>query len=401
VGILRRQWDFWTAIPAALLRLETRFVTALYLQRATILALVTISIVVALDISANFDHVMGAGASSAGTGGFFHIIYYSFLRASFVAPSVLLFAGVWGIVWAEYSLATSRERIMLFNCGKSYLPALVPALLVGICFGVLHFAISGFVKPATIELESASTHRSYGLKFDRPAQSKTEWISAGNFIIKARVGISDDVRLNEVFVFTFGQGHKLQRIIRADHARATTQPNVWQFSDGAVTEFPAAREESSRKPKMDETRFDVLETELPLSLLWLENFGVLPILLPQPLLHDLIREGDTVPNLYKYEMAAYERYASILYCIAMALLTAHLAMTRFRTDMMPYGALSVAAVGFASYFFFSITLMLGHYGYIPVVVAAWAIPLLAAIGSILAVFAYVNKPGAASGQLQG
>lgn len=392
-NILPSPGRLWKPVLAALVRLETRFVTALYLQRGIILAVVTISIVVALDISANIDQVINANPASSGSGNFLHILYYSLLRVSFVSPSVLLFAGVWGIVWAEYSLATSHERIMLFNCGKSYIPSLVPALLVGGLVGLLQFSIAGFVKPATIELESASTHRSYGLKFDRPAQSKAEWISVRNHIIRARVEIAEDVRLNEVSVFTFGQNHKLQRIVRADHALATPQPDLWQFLDGAVTEFPAVAAEDRRKPKMDETRFEVLEIELPLSPLWLENFGVLPILLPQPLLHALIRQGDHVPKAYKYEMAAFERYSSILYCVAMALLTAHLAMTRFKSGMMPYRALSVAAVGFAAYFFLSITLMLGHHGYIPVLIAAWSIPLIATVVGIGAVYAHVRKPG--------
>ncbi|MHA7776909.1 LptF/LptG family permease [Roseibium sp. M-1] len=397
---LRRLWNRWGMLPGALVRLETRFVTALYLQRATILALVTISIVVALDISANIDNVIDAKPNSSQSGNFFHLVYYALLRVSFVSPSVLLFAGVWGIVWAEYSLATSRERLMLFNCGKSYVPSLVPALLVGSLVGILHFTVAGFVKPATIELESASTHRSYGLKFDRPAQSKTEWISVGNFIIKTRVEITDDAHLNEVYVFNFGQNHKLHRIIRADQARAGSQPDRWLFLDGAVTDFPTVRTESRPRPKMDETRFETLEIDLPLSPLWLENFGVLPILLPQPLLHALIGQGESVPNLYKYEMAAYERYASILYCMAMALLTAHLAMTRFKSDMMPYRALAVAAVGFAAYFFFSISLMLGHHGYIPVLIAAWSLPLIAAVCGIVAVYAYVTKPAPAIDQLK-
>lgn len=382
----------WKAVPGVLVRIETRFVTKMYLQRLTILALVTISIVVALDISANIEGVINSGTDSPGTLSLGRVVYYSLLRASFVAPSVLLFAGVWGVVWAEYSLATSRERIMLFSCGKAYLPALVPALLVGSMVGLLHFAISGFVKPATIELESATTHRSYGLKFDRPARSKPEWISGSNFIIQARVEIVEDARLRQVYAFDFDQNGNLQRIIRADQARPALTPDRWTFHKGTVSDFPIAPGEAKgRRRKPEEFRFDILEIDLPLSPLWLENFGVLPILLPQPLLHAIIRQGGLVPDRYKYEMTVNERYASILYCIATVLLSAHLAMTRFKPTMMPYRALSVALVGFAAYFFFSITLMLGHHNYIPVLVAAWSIPVLTILLLAALVYNHLRK----------
>lgn len=368
----------------------------LYLQRATILALVTISIVVALDISSNINHVVNAKTNASLPGDFIQIVYYSLLRASFVAPPILLFAGVWGIVWAEYSLATSRERIMLLNCGKSYIPSLVPAVLLGSVIGLLFFAISGFVKPMTIELESNTTHRSYGLKFDRPAQSEATWIALKNRIIRARVEISDDVRLNEVTVFVLGNDHQLLRIIRAKQAYAAQKANLWTFSDATITSFEQNDAENGRLSKVEEQRFDTLEMDFPISRIWLENLKILPTLLPQPLLHEVISHGETVPESYRYEMAAYERYASILYCIAMALFTAHLAMARFTTDMMPYGALSVAAVGFAAYFFFSLTLMLGHNDYMPVLVAAWSIPILITAISIWSVWSYVYKPAPAS-----
>jgi lipopolysaccharide export system permease protein len=379
-------------ILGVFLRLETRFVVILYLQRVTILALVTISIVVALDISANIDAVMNTGNSVQDRLGLARLLYYSLLRMSFVAPSVLLFAGVWGVVWAEYSLATSRERIMLFNCGRSYIPSLVPALLVGCLVGLLHFAISGYLKPATVELEATTTHRSYGLKFDRPAASGIEWIAGTDFILRGRVEISTDVGLKDVYAFVYGENANLEFIVRA--ARASPAPNTdrWTFFEGTVSYFPTISEgtNSGQRP-LDETRFERLDTELQLSPLWLENFGILPILLPQPLVNMLIEQGQDVPNLYKYKMTAYERYASILYCIATVLLSAHLAMTRFRSDMMPYRALSVAVVGFAAYFFFSISLMLGHHGYIPVLIAAWSIPLMTITMFAAAVYSYVRK----------
>ena len=379
-------------ILGILFRLETRFVTIIYFQRVTILALVTISIVVALDISANIDAVMTTGNQVPGSLGFARIVYYSLLRVCFVAPSVLLFAGIWGVVWAEYSLATSRERIMLFNCGRSYMPSLVPALLVGGIVGLLHFSISGFVKPATVEMEAATTHRSYGLKFDGPAQSNTEWIAGIDFIIRARVEISQGVGLSDVYLFAYSENGDIEFTIRAVRARPVPKSDRWTFFEGTVAYFSALTDgTNSGRRSLNKTDFETLETELQLSPLWLENFDILPTLLPQTLLNTLIGQGELVPSLYKYEMAAYERYASILYCIATVLLSAHLAMTRFRSDMMPYRALSVALVGFAAYFFFSVSLMFGHHGYIPVLIAAWSIPLMTITVFAAVVYTYVKK----------
>lgn len=376
---------------AALFRLETRFVTALYLQRMTILALVTISIIVALDISANVGALLDSAAEPQASGDLGRIIYYAMLRVSFVTPSVLLFAGIWGVVWAEYTLATSNERIMLFSCGRAYIPSLAPALIVGLIVGSIHFAVAGFVKPATVELEATTTHRSYGLKFDRPAQSGEEWFAGSNFIARARVKLADDVSLNDVYVFDYGESGDLQYIVRAASARPSPEPGYWTFYSGTVSYFSTLSDATgSNRPALNENRFETLETDFALSPLWVENIGILPILLPQNVLTELIDQGDLVPNLYKYEMTVYERYASILYCVVTMLLTAHLAMTRFSSGMMPYRALSVALVGFGAYFLFSVTLMLGHHGYISTRFSAWIIPVIALIILCRATYSYMR-----------
>lgn len=382
-------------VLAALFRIETRFVTTLYLQRITILALVTISIIVALDISANVGALLDSASEQEASGDLGRIIYYALLRVSFVTPAVLLFAGIWGVVWAEYTLATSNERVMLFNCGRSYIPSLAPALIAGLMVGAIHFAFAGFVKPATVEIEAKTTHRSYGLKFDRPAQSGEEWFAGSNFIARARVKLADDVTLNDVYVFDYGENGDLQYIIRAASARPAQQSGYWAFSSGTVSYFSTLSDAAgSDRQALNETRFDTLESELALSPLWVENIGILPILLPQDVLTELLEHGDLVPNLYKYEMTVYERYASILYCLVTMLLTAHLAMTRFSSGMMPYRALSVALVGFAAYFLFSVTLMLGHHGYISTLISAWIIPVVALILVSKATYDYVTGTAA-------
>ena len=145
-GILRQDYKrFWNSpntgghVLRAVFGTESRFITRIYLQRAIVLSLVTIAIVVALDVSINVERFMSDEKIAKQQKGLLDLLKYAVLRVSFVAPSVLFFAGVWGIVWAEHSLSISRERIMIFNCGRSYLPSLIPALLVGAIIGALHF----------------------------------------------------------------------------------------------------------------------------------------------------------------------------------------------------------------------------------------------------------------------
>jgi lipopolysaccharide export LptBFGC system permease protein LptF len=385
--LLGRGWVQFLAILHQCFRLETRLVTALYFQRASILIAVTISIVVGLDVSNNFSNLVNTADSSV-SNGVANTLFYATLRAMFVAPSVLLFAGIWGGVWAEYSLAASRERIMLLQCSKSHLLALLPALILGLAVGCLHFAIAGFAKPKAIELEATHFGKYYGLKFDRPAQSGLEWIAGNGFMLKARVLVDEGVQLSDVHVFYFRDDQGLSSIIRAERTRPTDSHNIWAFENGVLSRFPSFNEHvGGEESVVRETRFQHLEFELPISQLWLENFGVIPFLISQPALHAMVNQGQDVPQLYKYQMAAFERYAAILYCVAMTLLSAHLAITRFRSDMMPYHALAVAAVGFVGYFFWSVTSMLGHHAYIPVYWALWSIP----VGATVFSFALVGK----------
>ena len=118
-------------------------------------------------------------------------------------------------------------------------------------------------------------------------------------------------------------------------------------------------------------------------------------LLPHSLLNALVNNSEGVSDLYKYQMAIQERYASVLYCIATVLLCAYLALTMFPPNMLPLRAIGVAFIGYGAYFLFSISLMLGQFGYLPVFIAAWSIPALITLVFAGLLIRHVHTVGAA------
>lgn len=367
----------WNTLINGLFGLERRYILGLYVQRALILAAVTITVVVALDLSVNFHSVSSIASDEIGIDGFGRLVYYALLRISFVSPSVLLFAGVWGVVWAEYSLSVSRERIMISNCGHSYLASLLPALWLGAMVGLLQFSIAAYVKPMTVELEAVQTHRQYGPKFERPITTASKWISGNGFILNARIEIAETTTLQNAYLYEFNELGSIQKIITSRRVEPIGNGSVWNFHQATEREFLTNPEsQHSSGPTVSDKPIEALEVKLNLNPTWLENFDILPSLLPHSLLNSLIDNSEGISNLYKYQMAVQERYASILYCIATVLLCAYLALTMFPPNMLPLRALGVAFIGYVAYFLFSISLMLGQFGYIPVFIAAWSIPVL-------------------------
>jgi len=368
----------WSSLAflKGLVSTETRFVARLYLQRVFILAFVTIAIVVALDISTNFQRVMSFDSEKIGFDGSSRLFYYALLRVGFISPSVFLFAGVWGVVWAEYSLSVSRERIMMSNCGQPILVSLIPAMLVGTFVGVLQFSNVAYLRPLTVELEATTTHRNYGPKFKRPIVTSPTWISGNGFILNARIDMAESIGLKDAYLYRFDAEGSVQKIITASHAEPIGNRLRWKFHDVTVRQFSTkTTRQRSESLAVSVDRMDELDLRLALRPIWLENYNVLPTLLPHSTLATLVGNDDGVLDLYRYRMAFHERYAGILYCFATVLLSVYLALSWFPPNMLPFRALGVALVGFGAYFFFSVSLMFGHFGYLPVLIAAWGIPL--------------------------
>jgi lipopolysaccharide export LptBFGC system permease protein LptF len=102
----------------ALFGRETRYVLALYLQRAVIFTVVGMGVVLLLDLATSLPLLLASGSGGGAPGEASRLAYYLLLRAGYDLPALLPVTAIVAVSWAEYSLANTRERIMIAKSGR-------------------------------------------------------------------------------------------------------------------------------------------------------------------------------------------------------------------------------------------------------------------------------------------
>jgi lipopolysaccharide export system permease protein len=367
----------------AVLGRETLYVSGLYARQATIFTVLGLAIVLSLDGANNAAMILSAPVEQSGLDGPARFAFYVLLRAGYVLPSILPIAAIVGVVWAEFILAVSRERIMIANSGRSPMRSLIPAVVFGVVLGVLEFVAIGYVRPAAVEVQGSLNFRNYGPRFQQPVITDPQWLAAGQAVVNARVEIDGTgASLRDVLIYSFDSSGALEAVISA--ARATPGPTrgFWTFEQGAAWDLARVSAGGAGPTGMESADFATLRRPLHLEPLWVRNLGVLPPLLPQEDLAVLASGGPGIPNGAEYQAAYHERLASIAFCVGMALLGAALSLLGFGPGMGPMPALRIGIAGGIAYVASSAVSTLGTYGSLPPVIAGWGIPVTLVVVSI-------------------
>lgn len=370
----------------ALFGQETRYVSRLYLQRVGLFAAVALTIVLSLDVATNLNAVMSDRSVVSELQGPARLAFYALLRAGYVLPSILPIAVFMGIMWAEYSLAISQERIMIFNCCRAPMFSLVPAVIVGLLFGLLQFAALGYGRPASVEAQGVSNFRYYGPKFRRNSISNPKWIALDRAVVNARIEHGSPVVLHDVVVYWLNRQAQLVTIVSATRVVPASSAGKWVFERGSISDFIPRQNAPDGHEVVHKAKFERLERELSLDTLWVENIEVSGPLLPQSTLAALASGNGGVPKAFSYQTAYQERFAGILYGVAMALAAASLSLMKFSPKMRWDEPLKIGMYWFGVHVSSSILIVLGTYGYVPAVLAAWTIPLVLGSGTVYLVY---------------
>src|SRR6476469_494326 len=83
------------------------------------------------------------------------IAWLALLRIPDLLPPFLPFATFLGVVWSESAFTESRERLLIWNSGRSPLFCLMPALFAGLVLGALLFVVDVIARPAAIHAQMA------------------------------------------------------------------------------------------------------------------------------------------------------------------------------------------------------------------------------------------------------
>ncbi len=361
---------------------EVAYVTGLYLRQALIFTGIILSIVLALDVLGSMTRVLALNDSASGLNGLLALSWYVVLRAAFIVPSVLPIAAIMGVVWAEFSLARSNERVMIFCSGRAPVRSLMPALIFGVIVGLLQLGAVNFGRPYSTEIQAQSEYRYYGPRFISSATSEPKWFATEDTVFNAGIAFGPPAVLQEVVVYRISPSGGLDSIIRADYATPLIGGNGWDFHNATIWTLPLIQQVGSTELALaNEPGPGSRSVSVSLDPLWAEFVDVNPQYLPLDILHHLAGADSGVPDSVAYQSAYQQRYAAPLTCVAMALIGASLALSLFAPQMSPMKMIQVAAIGYATHVVSTVLKLLGEHALIPLPLAIWMWPLSIIIGA--------------------
>lgn len=303
-------------------------------------------------------------------------------RAADLMPLTLPISCFLGVLWAEINQASSRERMAVWNAGRSPIQCIVPVLIVAVVTGGAQFLFEAWLRPAAVM--ALENRPSPERPDDRPSRD-LKWIAVGSDLIRARIVPGPPTTLRDVVIYNVTTAGAIPRVTFASAARSGDGPGEWTLEQGRLWTSSAEGGAQGGAEGGDlgtERPFDRLTVALNLDPLWLYRFGVHPQYLPHSELRSL-----TFAAAPSYDPASYRtwyalRYAHILLPGAMALLAFGMAMWA-----LPYRAripaiIVVAFAGYLSHVAGKVFAILGEHGIVPATAAAFAVPVATVLAGL-------------------
>jgi lipopolysaccharide export LptBFGC system permease protein LptF len=143
---------------------------------------------------------------------------------------------------------------------------------------------------------------------------------------------------------------------------------------GDVVSTGPANEES-------EVPFETRTVEMDLNVLWLANLGLSPQYLRLPDLRELAHGHIMARDQSGYRTRLQALYSEAFFALAMALMGAALSLLYFAYRTQWQALVGVLLAGYVAHFASKAFYLMGEFGYINAIVAAWISPLLLALAT--------------------
>ncbi len=376
---------------------HTRYLLRAHLRHTLIVVLALLAIALSIDLSPRMTKVLAANPEAQGFGAVVHVAWYASLRSIDILTRLLPIGCFLGVAWSEIAHTWSRERIVVWNSGRSPVQCLVPVLLFGLLAGTVQVSLDCYLRPAAVAAQVAAGIGDYAERLDRLSQS-VSWVAADNDLVSGRIEYGPPPILREVTIYRFTPEGRLRRVVAAQSAVPGNEIGRWRLREVRGWDLIASGRPSAaqagpqRQEPTDESNGAlVAEQEVQLSVdpLWLSYMGIRAKLLPQDVLLALAR-----PNSQMYPVVQYRTWKHIR--ISQAALPAAMALlgTVLSIFFLAYGTrvevlLGIVLAGYLAHLLLKVTVLLGEHDYIPSPVAAWFIPVLlfSLSGVLLAVMA--------------
>jgi lipopolysaccharide export system permease protein len=317
------------------------------------------------------------------SGSALHVVFalarLALLRLPDLLPPFIPFATFLGLVWSESAFTESRERLLIWNSGRSPLLCLMPALLAGLAMGALLFAMDAWLRPAAIHVQIAERLGREGIRLDRSQGGGSHWMALPDGLLRAQIEYGPPLKLHDVTVYKLDSDGHLAQVYTAALARPLTK-DLWRLEDGRFWQATAAEPgnllSTSRGREEAETPFRIRDIAMVLDELWLRNLGLSPQYLRLGDLRQLARARIMSRDLNGYQTRAYLIFGEVAMTVTMALIGAALAMLYFAFHTRWVALVGVLLAGYLAHFASKAFQLMGEFGYMAPFFAAWLAPIL-------------------------
>jgi lipopolysaccharide export system permease protein len=318
------------------------------------------------------------------------------LRLPDLLPPFVPFAAFLGVVWSESAFTESRERLLIWNSGRSPLFCLMPALFAGLLLGIFLFAVDVFARPAAIHLQIAERLGREGLRLDRSQSGGAHWIALPDGLLRAEIEYGPPLRLHDATIYRLdSEGH----LAEVDSA-ALAEPmgkGLWRLTNGRYWRADAVDRgdvlSTSGGAQEKETPFRSRTIAMSLNDLWLRNLGLSPQYLYLGELRSLAHAQIMSRDLSGYKTRLQLDFGEVLLTALMALLGAALSLHYFAYATRWFALVAVLLIGYLAHFASKAFILMGEFGYIAPFWAGWLAPLLLLAGLARVLMVLQKKRG--------
>ena len=364
--------------------LYSRYMLAAYLRHTMMVAAALMTIALTIDLWPQIALFHGNATQVI-----WSITRLAGLRLSDLLPPFVPFAVFLGVAWSESAFTESRERLLIWNSGRSPLFCLMPALFAGLLMGAFLFVVDAWARPAAIHAQMDEVLGREGIRLDRGKSGGTHWIALPDGLLKAEIQYGPPLELHNATIYKLdSEGHLAEvdtaSVVRPEGAGMwrLERGHYWRagFADQGRVLSTGTREES-------EIPFESRTIPMSLNQLWLSNLGLSPQYLFLPDLRSLARAQIMSRDLSGYRTRLQTVFGETLFTCLMAVLAAALSMLYFAFATRWFALVAVLLAGYLAHFASKAFSLMGEFGYIPPLAAGWLAPLLmiAGVGSALIV----------------
>jgi lipopolysaccharide export system permease protein len=324
------------------------------------------------------------------------IAWLALLRIPDLLPPFISFATFLGVVWTESAFTESRERLLIWNSGRSPLFCLMPALFAGLVMGGALFVLDAWLRPAAIHVQIAERLGREGIRLDRNQSGGNHWIALPDGLLRAEIVYGPPVSLRNVTIYKLDAEGHLAEVDTAALARPLAKDRwllengkVWhaEFADqGNVLSTTASAVES-------QTPFAKRTIAMKLDELWLRNLGLSPQYLGLGDLRRLARAEIMSRDLSAYRTRLAAIFGETAFACVMALLGAALSMLYFAYETRWVALVTVLLVGYLAHFASKAFNLMGEFAYMAPFFAGWLAPILLILALIWTLHVIQRKRG--------